>query len=481
MSLRRAIIFSSIERYFGFVLAFASTIAIARLLSPSEVGAFSVAMSISGIASGLRELGASSFLIRAPRMEPTHKSCAFGLTLFLGLALGISMLLLATPVAIFFREDSLRTLLQILSINFFLLPFGTINNALIQREMHFDLLAKINVIGTLLGFIVSIGLAWEGYGASSLAWGAVALAVSSTALSILWGPEPLLIRPRLSGSSALIRFGSQMTAHAIIMDIGLRLPDFVIGKVQGLYSTGLFSRATGVASNVNDLLLRGLGGVALSYFSKVEREKGDVVQIHIRMGTLVTGLGWPAYAGLAFFAEPITLILFGEKWLAIVWPLRIICLQLAIELPFSFQYQVVVAKGKLGRQLASFITATVVRVMCVVIGANWGVSGAATGLVAAQFFATIISSRIVWPYIGVTWGHYVGVMRTNLLPLLVAIVASALAQWAALIFELSHWETVLWFGPLAFLAVMASLGFSRHSLAIEVTTLLNDLRKSRAS
>lgn len=481
MSLRRAVIFSSIERYFGFVLAFATAVAIARLLTPAEVGAFSVAMSIAGVASGLREFGASSFLIRAPRMEPTQKSCAFGLTLTLGATLGVSMLLLAAPVASFFGEDSVRTLLQILSINFFFLPFGTINNALIQRKMRFDLLAKINIIGALLGFIVSIGLALEGYGAYSLAWGAVALTVSSSAMSILWGPEPLFIRPRLRGSSELIRFGSQMTTHAIIMDIGLRFPDFIIGKVQGLYAAGLFSRATGLASNVNDLLLRGLGAVALSYFSKVERENGDVIQIHIRMATLVTGLGWPAYAGLAFFAEPITLILFGEKWLAIVWPLRIICLQLALELPFSFQYQAVVAKGELGRQLASFTIATVVRILCVVFGANWGVSGAAMGLVMAQLFSTVISSRIVWPCIGVTWRNYIGVMRANLLPLLAAISVSALAQWAAEIWEISHWANVFWFGPLAFLAVVTSLAASRHSLATEVINLLKDWRKVRAS
>ncbi len=54
MSIRRAVIFSGIDRYFGFVVSFVATIVISRLLTPAEVGAFSVAMSVAGVGYSLR-------------------------------------------------------------------------------------------------------------------------------------------------------------------------------------------------------------------------------------------------------------------------------------------------------------------------------------------------------------------------------------------------------------------------------------------
>ena len=327
MSMRRAVIFSSLERYYGFAIAFVTTIVISRLLTPAEVGAFSVAMSLAGVASGLREFGASSFLIRSTHMTKHHESCAFGLTLLLGCTLGVLMLVLAQPIAGFFNQGNVATLLQILSLNFFLLPLGTVNNALIQRDMRFDLVARISMVAVSLSFLVSIGLAWQGFGAYSLAWGAVALSGSSACLSVVWGPEAAFIRPRLRGAGELIRFGAQTSGLSLLLEVSSRFPDFILGKMQSFGAAGLMSRAMGLAGNLNDLMLKGLSAVALSFFSGIERDKGDVIEAHVRVATLVTGLGWPAFAGLAFFAEPITLALYGEQWLGIVWPLRILCIQ----------------------------------------------------------------------------------------------------------------------------------------------------------
>jgi len=476
VSMRRAVIFSSLERYYGFAVAFATTIVISRLLTPAEVGAFSVAMSLAGVAGGLREFGASSFLIRSTNMTRHHQSCAFGLTLLLGGTLGLLMLIMARPIAEFFGQGDVATLLRILSLNFFLLPLGTVNNALIQRAMRFDLVARIGMIAVSLSFFVSVGLAWLGFGAYSLAWSAVALSGSSALLSIVWGPEAVVIRPSLRGAGELIRFGSQTSGLSLLLEVSSRFPDFILGKMQSFDAAGLMSRAMGLAGNLNDLMLKGLAVVTLSFFSGIEREKGDVIQAHVRVATLVTGLGWPAFIGLAFFAEPLTLALYGDQWLGIVWPLRILCIQFCCILPFSFQVQVVMAKDCMPRQIRASILSVAIKVVCLTVAAHWGVIGVAIGLLITQIASILISARMVWPALGVRWSDYWRGIRPNFLPLGVAVLSSSLALVVADHQALSRTVLLLGFGLLAGLAVIGSYFLAGHPIAREAQRILAELR-----
>ena len=476
MSIRRAVIFSTLQRYYGFVMAFISTIVVSRLLSPADLGAFSVAMSVAGVATSFREFGASAFLIRSPTLEKHHESCAFGLTLLLGGGLGLVLVIVAKPLARFFRTDEVADLVYILSLNLFLLPFGTVNNALIRRQMQFDLLARINVIALTLGFLVTLGLASLGFGAYSLAWGAVALSLFSSGLSILWGPAPAIIRPRFTGGGDIIRFGSQTTGLSVLWDISSRYSDFLLGRMHGLAATGLMSRAAGLANNVNDVLLSGFGAVALSYFSQLQREKGDPLATHLRLAALVTGLGWPAFVGLAFFAEPLTLALYGENWLGIVLPLQILCLQYCLGLPFSFQYELVMAKGSMDKQVKAIVFIEIFRIVAVTVGAMWGLIGVAVALVVTQLFATLSCSLMVWPMLNVGWADYWVVIKTNLpiTAVTIACCSGALAlanQWSA-----SYVQLILVVCPVVAVCVLAGYAALRHPLFVEVMKLLKGWR-----
>ena len=433
---------------------------------------FSVAMSIAGVGHSLREFGASAFLIRSPSIEPRHVSFAFGLTLSIGFGLGLLMLAIATPLAAFFGQRDVQVLIQILSLNFFLLPFGSVQNALIQRAMRFDLVARINILSVTVSVCVSIAMAWLGHGARSLAWGAVALSTTSACLSSLWGPGPRLVWPRIRGASELVQFGAQNTGLTALWEISARYPEFILGKLQDFASAGLMSRASGLANNINDLLSKGMNPVALSYFSQIKREDGDPVHAHIKIATLLTGLGWPAFVGLAAFAEPITLVLYGDAWIGIVWPLRFVCLELALRLPFFFQYQVVMAKGGMEKQVRATAISVVVRIIGLTIGANWGAVGAAISLVISEIIYTLLTSRMVWPSIGVTWSDYLGIIRGNIAILAIAIGSTTIVIGIGRFSNASNLQEILVLAPIACAAILGGYIVLGHPLVIETKKIL---------
>jgi O-antigen/teichoic acid export membrane protein len=70
-SVRRALAISFIERYALIAISLASNILIARLLSPEEIGLYSVSLAVIGIAQVLRDFGVGGYLIQE-KISPKH-------------------------------------------------------------------------------------------------------------------------------------------------------------------------------------------------------------------------------------------------------------------------------------------------------------------------------------------------------------------------------------------------------------------------
>lgn len=476
MSPPRAMFFSSVERYFSFALAFLATIVISRLLTPEEVGLFSIAMSVAGVAYVLREFGASNFLIRAPILEARHQSCAFGITLALGTGLGVTLLALAYPIALFFSHNEIATLLCILSINFFLLPFGVVNFALIQRAMRFDLSARIGMIAATLSAAVSIVLAWRGFGAYSLAWGAVALSMTTAVLTILWGPGRFLVRPQLRGASELMSFGCKTTALTLLWEIGKHLPEFVVGRLLGFTAAGLLSRANGLATNVNDLFQRGLQPITLPYFSRIERDGGDSAQPHYRIVSWMTGIGWPVFVILYMAAEPLVLMFYGSQWQGVVRPFQILCVLMAYNLLFSYQYQIVMVKNQLGAEIRLSLGLFPVRVALVIAGASIGIEQACLALLLAELLGTAVSARVLFPRIGVALRDYLKIAWISF-PATVSTVFGAIAgSRLADLMQVGNFLKCATIGASGFLFALVALVLVNHPAKTEVVAYIRSRR-----
>ena len=72
MSLRRSFLFAFSGRYASLALNFLATIILARLVTPEDIGIFSIAMAFVSVAHTLRDFGTSQYLIQAKELEQAH-------------------------------------------------------------------------------------------------------------------------------------------------------------------------------------------------------------------------------------------------------------------------------------------------------------------------------------------------------------------------------------------------------------------------
>lgn len=345
MSTRKALALSFLDRYAGLLVAIVSSMVIARMLSPAEIGVFSVTMVMLSFASSLRDLGAGQYLLQERELTADRIRATWTVQISLGLSFAVLLLLAAHPVAVFYREPRMVDLMRVLALNFAISPFGSLTYAWLMREMRFDALAVMRFSSNLIGAFVSIFMAWRGYGPVSLAVGSVAATLANAALAICFRPASFPWLPGYRELGRVLRVGGKVSVATVLNTVAHSVPELTLGKLHAMADVGLYSRANGLASMFQRLVLDATHSVATPLFAKASRDGSELGPIFLTATAYVTTIGWSFLGVLIVLAEPTVRVLYGDQWDASVPLTQIIAAGLAIALPSTFCAATLLASG----------------------------------------------------------------------------------------------------------------------------------------
>ena len=313
-SIRRALAFSFLEKYALIGLSLVSYVLIARILTPEEIGIYSVAAALIGIAQVMREFGIGSYLIQEKELDESRIRTAFGVSLVLGLTMFLVFTLGASLLGRFYGDERVVDIVRIVALNFLVLPFCSISISLLRREMKFDRLMRVNLGAALVGLVVTLGFAFAGYGPQCLAWGTIACNIATGLSAWLLQDNRRLLRPSLTGWRRLVSFGGQSTLAGIVTSVAMDINDLVVAKVMGFAPVAMLSRALGLMNLFHRDLLGAARNVAYPAFAKAHREGQPVEPLYIASLSSITAFGWPFYGFIALYPLEILRLMAGPQW-----------------------------------------------------------------------------------------------------------------------------------------------------------------------
>ncbi len=348
MSVRRALLFSLLDRNASLIVGIASTMILARLLTPADIGVYSVTIALMSFVTAWRDFGAGQYLVQARELTPDRIRAVWTLQLSIGLALALLALAVSSPMARFYDEPRMREILWLLAASYAINPFGSLTYAWLMRAMRFEALAVMRLSGTLAGVIVSIVLAYRGMGPISLAWGNLVTVAVNAAASFAFRPADFPLLPGVSEIRRVLAFGTRMTSTSIIETACQAAPELVLGKLQGLVQVGLFSRANGLVAMFARLVSDAVNSVAMPMFAKAWREQGAVGPSFLKAHQYMTACAWSFAASVALLAHPLTLVLYGPQWTDSVPLVRWLAATVAVLAFASMCLQVLTGIGQAG-------------------------------------------------------------------------------------------------------------------------------------
>lgn len=313
-TVRRALVLSMAERYVLIALGLLSNILLARLLTPEEIGLYSVSVALIGVAQVLRDFGVGTFLIQVRELTLAHVRTAFGFSLLIGATLFTLIFASADLIGTFYNEARIVTTIQISSLNFLVLPFCTISLSLLRREMAFNRVIAVTLGAAVIGVAVTLTLAYLGHGANAMAIGSVACNVATGVGAWFAREDRHLLLPGLSEWRDVLKFGSRVAFTSVITTISMDINDIAIGKILGFAPVAIISRGQGLMNLFHRDLMGAIRSVAYPAFAKAHRENLDLEPLHLYAVGTVTVFAWPFYAFTALYALELLRLLFGPQW-----------------------------------------------------------------------------------------------------------------------------------------------------------------------
>lgn len=463
MKTRRSLLFSFLEKYTLLVLNTAGAMVLARLLTPTEVGVYAVGAVLVALVQVLRDFGVGTYIIQARELDQQKLRAALCISVVIGWSLAALVLAGSWLAAWFYREARLQTVLQLLSINFVLMPFSAIALPYLRRQMRFSAIFAINTSQCVAQLACAIVLAMQGWSYLSLVWGSVAGSLATLLAVLCCRPVGLPWLPARRGARQILSFGTVATAGTLIDEAGVAAPDLIIGKMTGLAEVAIYGKAMGVINVFNQLVTSAISPVIFPMFSAQARAGRDLAQAYLTTVSHVTVLAWPFFGFVALMAPSLVRVLYGGHWDAAVPVIRIICIGSALYSLFSMARYLFVAMGEVKAQARLDAMAVPVRVIAVLIAAPFGLYWVGWAVVAGAVYRS-----------GLTFFFLRRLAGVQGLQLLAASRRSAAVACVCLS---GVWATLWWPGDaVAQLLIAAAVGavlwlaaihYVRHELADE--------------
>lgn len=464
------------DSYLAIVLQLASTMIIARLLTPKEVGIFAIAAVISALANMFRDFGFAEYLIQARKLDEAKIRAALGLNIITSWSMALLLTLAAPWAASFYHEPGVGGVLHVLSLSFLILPFGAVVQSWFRRELNYRPIVITNALSSVTAFVVAITLALLGFSYMSLAWSTFAGIVVTVLGSLWFRPRGFPRWPSTKGMAEVFHYGKYASGVYILSQVGRGAPELVIGRVAGAAEVGMFSRANSLVELLRRLLERPVMQVCLPYFAKEGRESGSIAPAYASSVGLITGVAWPALACLAVMAFAAIRIVYGEQWTAAVPLAQILCLMCALDMVTMLSREALLAHGDARRAGILQLEVTLFQVAGLMLVIPYGLEGAAWGMVLAAAGALLLAYRHLRAAVGL---RATMVMRACTKSATLTLATAGPLWCASLLFPLDEGNFVRWGmsgGGMALLVWVCGLRLLSHPLWVELMQVYRRVR-----
>ena len=146
------------------ILNFIIGIVLARLLSPSDYGVYSILLIFINIGQTVVVAGLNSALIQRTDVDEDDYSTVLTVSLFAAMCLYCILYVASPLIAEIYASPDVVMLLKILSLVLFPQALCSVVNARISRRMEFPMAAKISIVSVVITGVISIIMAFNSAG-----------------------------------------------------------------------------------------------------------------------------------------------------------------------------------------------------------------------------------------------------------------------------------------------------------------------------
>jgi len=224
----------------------------------------------------------------------------------------------------------------------------------------------------------------------------LALATTSTLLTIIlcrWVPG---LPRRNTGARSMLRFGGNLTGFASINFFSRNLDNLLIGRVWGAQQLGVYGRAYQLMMLPIEQINEPMTSVAVPTLSRLMGNDEAYRKAYLRMLEKIALITMPGVGLLITTADWIVAIVLGPKWTEVATLLAVLGIVGLIQPISNTTGWLFVTQGRTKEMFKLAMIGGPITMASIVVGLPWGAKGVAISYVTVQ----LLKTHIVYWWVG---------------------------------------------------------------------------------
>lgn len=322
----KSIIFKLIENASIQILNFTIGIILARVLSPSDYGVYSILLIFINIGQTAVVAGLNSALIQRADIDEDDYSTVFTVSLMFAFCVYFLLFIGSPLIAEIYASKDVVMPLRILSIILFPQALYSVVNARIARRMEFPFAAKISIISVIIAGIISVFMALNSAGIWALVVQQILTYSVFPAFYCIqnrWMPK---FRFKITRLKILLGFGSKVLVADLVNSVYANIQGVIIGVKYSADSLGYFNKGQMFPRTIMQTVNGSIENVMFPIYSDMQNDKKEMGKTILENAKMISFFVFPMMMGLFAVSNEVIALLLTEKWIDCVEIVRIFCI-----------------------------------------------------------------------------------------------------------------------------------------------------------
>ncbi len=306
---------SAIALLAGQIISLGQTVALARLLTPEQIGLFAAGSVTTNFVSNVVEGGLRAGLIHRDDRIADASETVFRATLATGLVMSLASLAAAPVIGMLFDSRSAGVVAASMAGGILLFSLTNVPEALLQREFSVRRRLIVGPTVATVFALVSVTLAALGFGVWSLVIGTYASTVAWVlTLWLICDWRPGRGRADMEMYREMVRYGAPLAIGTFAEQFVKAVQAVVTGRFLSVHSLGLFRYGERMAQIPVGVIIDVGANSLFPAYARISSEPERFRAAYLQALGLVVTVGAFMAGGLAALGVPLVVVVLGETW-----------------------------------------------------------------------------------------------------------------------------------------------------------------------
>lgn len=368
-----------VGRYSQYAFQLGVAALLARLVEPAEFGVVGMVLVYTGFMTVLSDAGVGGAVVQLRDLDDDAMATAFWMSGGLGAVMALAGVASAGWVEAFFRQPGVGEVMRWMSLCALFMGVAVVPYSRLRREMRFRAVAASDLLGTVGGGILGVGLAFGGAGVWALVAQAVGLgAIRAAAVFLLdrWWPS---LRWSTKDAWRILSYGGPVLAFSSINFWARTGDNLMVGRYLGATALGYYSQAYRLMVLPITLTTAVMNPVLHPVLAALHKDVGAMREVYLRAIEFLAVASTLCAVILAGAADLIVLVLYGPGWEEAVPVLQVLAVTTIFQPLISTSGSVFMSRNQTRLLLVIGTINSVAMLGAMAAGLPFGIVGVASG------------------------------------------------------------------------------------------------------